>query len=221
MNNILLRLLCLLLLTGRALAHRTRASFENFFSDVKEELTNARIRNCSTVYQQYLDERITLYGEFCVKTFSCIMASATEYVLSLPGQEFERLTMKQVYQSKLWQRMRSARPHTHHSSNNRLKHPRACHPLLPQTCIDFLPRARRPRRQLSPRLRLQQSGGRISSSRRHRNIPVSQAGRLKEAQTNLRRCRRRRVPCCSRERCKFGSNQSCDKQEHDRYHELR
>jgi len=62
----------------RSLAYRKRESFQQFFPDVKEELQNAVNRNCSDAFRQYQNEKIYLYGQHCVKTFSCIMQVATE-----------------------------------------------------------------------------------------------------------------------------------------------
>ncbi|KAH8594675.1 hypothetical protein B0O99DRAFT_687453 [Bisporella sp. PMI_857] len=66
-------------LSSPVFAYRPRNSFKDFFPDVKKELQSAVVNNCSKEYQKYVDERINLYGEHCVKMFSCVMDVATEY----------------------------------------------------------------------------------------------------------------------------------------------
>jgi len=78
MKPVLFSVLCALALAAKSHAYRKRDSFKDFFPDVKEELTNAVNNNCSNLYQLYVHERITLYGQYCVKTFSCKMGVATE-----------------------------------------------------------------------------------------------------------------------------------------------
>lgn len=66
------------ILLKQAHAFRKRESFQHFFPDVEEELQNAIHLNCSGPFQLYKNEQIYLYGQHCVKTFSCVMQVATE-----------------------------------------------------------------------------------------------------------------------------------------------
>jgi hypothetical protein len=78
MINIAFTLL-VLSLSNQALGWRARESFQHFFSDIEAELSKAVTNNCSGVLQKYQNERIALYGVYCVKTYSCIMSNVTEY----------------------------------------------------------------------------------------------------------------------------------------------
>jgi hypothetical protein len=60
-------------------ASRPRISFQHWFPDVDEELSGIVANNCSQELQEYLDERIVLYGVHCVRTFNCIVSNCKEY----------------------------------------------------------------------------------------------------------------------------------------------
>jgi hypothetical protein len=78
MINIISTLL-VLSLSHLARAWRARESFQHFFPDVEVELSKAVTNHCSNVLHKYQNEHITLYGVYCVKTYSCIMNHVTEY----------------------------------------------------------------------------------------------------------------------------------------------
>lgn len=71
--------LLVLSLSHLARGWRARESFRHFFPDVEVELSKAVTNNCSHVLQKYQNEHITLYGVYCVKTYSCIMNNVAEY----------------------------------------------------------------------------------------------------------------------------------------------
>jgi hypothetical protein len=71
-------LLAVAVFARRTLA-RHRLSFQHFFPDVEVELHNIVANNCSNTFHLYKTEHITLYGQYCVKMFSCVMNAATEY----------------------------------------------------------------------------------------------------------------------------------------------
>jgi hypothetical protein len=74
--------LLVLFSTSQACASRIRDSFQSFFPDVRDELIGIVANNCSTEFQQYKSEKITLYGHHCVKMFSCVMRATSEYTKS-------------------------------------------------------------------------------------------------------------------------------------------
>lgn len=59
--------------------YRPRSSFQHWFPDVEVELSGIVANNCSQEFQEYLDERIVLYGVHCVRTFNCIASNCKEY----------------------------------------------------------------------------------------------------------------------------------------------
>ena len=69
----------LLSLSHLARGWRARESFRHFFPDVEVELSKAVTNHCSDVLQKYQNEHITLYGVYCVKTYSSIMNHVAEY----------------------------------------------------------------------------------------------------------------------------------------------
>ena len=75
----LVSLLLLLWFSNPVWAYRPRISFQHWFPDVEAELSHIVANNCSTEFQEYLDERIVNYGVHCVKTFNCIVNCCTEY----------------------------------------------------------------------------------------------------------------------------------------------
>lgn len=47
--------------------------------DVQAEIESAIVNNCSDIFQDYLNEHITLYGHQCVRMYSCIMSNIPNY----------------------------------------------------------------------------------------------------------------------------------------------
>jgi hypothetical protein len=74
-----LQIILLLIFTDHALGWRSRRSFQHFFTDVEGEIESAIINNCSAIFEDYLNEHITLYGTQCVRMYSCIMANISNY----------------------------------------------------------------------------------------------------------------------------------------------
>jgi hypothetical protein len=56
-----------------------RDSYQHFFPDVRAEITEALIQNCSSLFKSYLQEDIILYGSYCVKIYSCIVENLDQY----------------------------------------------------------------------------------------------------------------------------------------------
>jgi hypothetical protein len=74
-----LQIILLLVFVDHALGWRSRRSFQHFFTDVEVEIESAVINNCSAIFEDYLNEHITLYGTQCVGMYSCIMANISNY----------------------------------------------------------------------------------------------------------------------------------------------
>ncbi|PMD16235.1 hypothetical protein NA56DRAFT_753326 [Hyaloscypha hepaticicola] len=74
-----LQIILLLVFVDHALGWRSRRSSQHFFTDVEVEIESAVINNCSAIFEDYLNEHITLYGTQCVGMYSCIMANISNY----------------------------------------------------------------------------------------------------------------------------------------------
>lgn len=76
----LLSLYFLFSLVGTTFARgRLRDSYQHFFPDVQTEVTKVLGQNCSSLFESYREEQVTLYGTYCVKTYSCILQNLSEY----------------------------------------------------------------------------------------------------------------------------------------------
>lgn len=74
-----LQIILLLVFVDHALGWRNRRSFQHFFTDVEVEIESAVINNYSAIFEDYLNEHITLYGTQCVRMYSYIMANISNY----------------------------------------------------------------------------------------------------------------------------------------------
>jgi hypothetical protein len=76
----LILLYCLFSLASISFAKgRARESFQHFFGDVKAEITTVLAQNCSSELESYRKEDVTLYGTWCVKTYSCVAEHLSGY----------------------------------------------------------------------------------------------------------------------------------------------